>query len=116
MLYLHATKEQDMTTTARPYSVRKQSSGYAASVKWIVVKNPGARRVSVHAEHTREAALAHAEQLNDSNEQHLNNLADPAWVAARDAAIADFQAAEDARTAAFEAVIARQAARRAQEA
>lgn len=96
----------------RPYGVRKQSSGYASSVKWIVVLNPGSRRVSVHGTVSREAALAEAEAMNDEHEQHLDHLADPAWVAARDAKEAEIQAAQDARSAAFAALIERQKAKR----
>jgi hypothetical protein len=49
-----------------PYVVRKQSSGYTASVKWIVVKNPGARRVTVVAHHSQRAAQIEADALNVS--------------------------------------------------
>lgn len=47
-----------------PFSVRKQSSGYTLSEKYIVVKNPGGKRVSVHAHHTREEAVHAADTLN----------------------------------------------------
>ena len=80
------------------------------SVTYYVVRNPGARRVSVHAVTTREIAQAEADRLNDTHEAHLENLADPAWVAARDAALAAQEAAEAARSDAFAALIARQRA------
>jgi hypothetical protein len=53
--------------TQHPYRVRKQSSGYAFSEKWIVVKLLGGGkvgRVSVHAHASRESAQAAADDLN----------------------------------------------------
>jgi hypothetical protein len=47
-----------------PFVVRKVSSGYTGRESFIVVKNPGARRVSVHASVTRETAQVEADTLN----------------------------------------------------
>ena len=58
-----------MTAPARkarrhPFAVRKQSSGYTFSETFIVVRNPGGHRVTVHAHRTREGAQSEADQLN----------------------------------------------------
>jgi hypothetical protein len=50
-----------MTAPARkarkhPFAVRKQTSGYTFSETFIVVRNPGGHRVTVHAHRTREGA------------------------------------------------------------
>lgn len=47
-----------------PYAVRKVVSGYTGHDSYIVVKNPGGKRVSVHAHQTRESAQADADALN----------------------------------------------------
>lgn len=49
---------------ARPYKVRQQTSGYNGATSYIVVKNPGGNRVSVHAHCTRESAQVSADELN----------------------------------------------------
>lgn len=51
---------------AGKFSVRKMVSGRNGDVRWIVVKNPGGRRVSVHAEILRSVAQATADRLNIS--------------------------------------------------
>ena len=53
-----------MSGTRHPYAVRKQASGYSGATTYIVVRNPGGRRVSVHAHVTRESAQAAADELN----------------------------------------------------
>lgn len=53
-----------MTRSKHPFAVRQTKSGYSGEVKYIVVKNPGGRRVSVHAYVTRESAQASADSLN----------------------------------------------------
>lgn len=50
--------------SAHPYAVRKQASGRAASVKFIVVKNPNGGRVSTWPHGTRESAQTEADDLN----------------------------------------------------
>lgn len=50
--------------TRHPYAVRQTKSGYASTTKFLVVLNPGGRRVSVHAHNTRESAQAAADELN----------------------------------------------------
>lgn len=92
-----------------PYRVRQQTSGYTGVTSYIVVKNPGGRRVSVHAHVTRESAQIAADGLNKSEAEHQANLADPEWVAARDAKRAEWEAAEQARSDAFARIIAAQA-------
>lgn len=57
-----------MTTTTdprkgQPYQVRKQTSGRSWDT-YIVVRNPGGRRVSVHPFTSRHAAQASADALN----------------------------------------------------
>lgn len=47
-----------------PFAVRQVRSGYTGERKYIVVKNPGGHRVTVHAHVTRESAQADADQLN----------------------------------------------------
>lgn len=53
-----------MAKSRHPYAVRQTKSGYNGIVKYIVVLNPGGRRVSVHAHHTRTSAQADADSLN----------------------------------------------------
>jgi hypothetical protein len=85
-----------MTSPRRPrYTVRKQSSGYTASVTFYVYDTVRKGRVSVHAG-SRESALVDAARLNASHEEHLANLADPAWLADRDAKLAAQGLAVDA--------------------
>jgi len=60
-----------MTTSAPakkrlPYAVRKQTSGYSGFATWIVVRNPGGRRVSTWPHATPETAQAAADELNIS--------------------------------------------------
>lgn len=50
--------------TRHPFRVRKQSSGRTFSETYIVVMNPGGRRVTVHPHRTRETAQAEADRLN----------------------------------------------------
>ena len=45
-----------------PFSVRKMSG--RGGVKYVVVLNPGQRRVSVHAHVTKDTAWIDADQLN----------------------------------------------------
>lgn len=52
------------TKTRHPYVVRTQASGYGGFPKFIVVRNPGGRRVSVHPHITRESAQSAADELN----------------------------------------------------
>jgi len=52
-----------MAKNKHPYAVRQQRSGYTGQVSYIVVLNPGGRRVSVHAM-SREQAQASADGLN----------------------------------------------------
>lgn len=47
-----------------PYAVRQTKSGYNGAVKYVVVKNPGGQRVSVHATPSRTSAQADADRLN----------------------------------------------------
>lgn len=47
-----------------PYQVRKTTSGRTGVAKFIVVLNPGGRRVSVHPCLTAADAQAAADQLN----------------------------------------------------
>lgn len=47
-----------------PYVVRKQSSGRTLSETYIVVRNPGAQRVSVHGAISKVTAQHEADQLN----------------------------------------------------
>jgi hypothetical protein len=47
-----------------PYAVRETTSGYNGVTKYLVVRNPGGKRVSVHASVTREGAQASADDLN----------------------------------------------------
>lgn len=49
---------------AHPYAVRKVTSGRTGRESFIVVKNPGGRRVSVHAAMHRTTAQAEADELN----------------------------------------------------
>jgi hypothetical protein len=56
-------EEPTMSRTRHPFAVRKVVSGYTGWDSYIVVQNPGGRRVSVHAS-TRECAQADADQLN----------------------------------------------------
>lgn len=51
-------------TKRHPFAVRKTTSGYNGITKFLVVRNPGGRRVSVHAHLTRESAQAAADDLN----------------------------------------------------
>lgn len=56
-----------MVEAARPFRVRRQSSGYASSEKFIVVMlRPGqpASRVTTWPHVTRESAQAEADRLN----------------------------------------------------
>lgn len=48
--------------TPHPFMVRKMTG--RGGVKWIVVRNPGGRRVSVHSTPIRSAAQAQADELN----------------------------------------------------
>lgn len=50
--------------TKHPYAIRQTTSGYNGVTKFLVVKNPGGRRVSVHAHITRQSAQAEADDLN----------------------------------------------------
>jgi len=52
--------------TRHPYAVRKVRSGYTGRESFVVVRNPGGHRVSVHAHVTRESAQADADTLNIS--------------------------------------------------
>jgi hypothetical protein len=47
-----------------PFTVRAQSSGYTRSETFIVVRNPGGRRVTVNPHYAREHAQADADALN----------------------------------------------------
>jgi hypothetical protein len=78
---------QTAAKTKPRYTVRKQSSGWTLSETFYVYDLVRKGRVSVHAG-TREAAQADADALNAEEAQHQANLVDPAWVAARDAALA----------------------------
>lgn len=49
---------------ARPFKVRQQTSGWNGVTSYIVVMNPGGRRVSVHAHYTKQSAQAAADELN----------------------------------------------------
>lgn len=49
---------------AHPYVVRKQSSGRTFSETFVVVRNPGGRRVTTIPHVTRETAQAEADALN----------------------------------------------------
>ena len=56
-----------MTNTGKyrpPYTVRQTKSGYTGEVKYLVVQNPGGRRVSVHAHQSRRSAQFAADDLN----------------------------------------------------
>lgn len=53
-----------MATKKHPYAVRQTTSGYNGVTKYLVVKNPGGRRVSVHAHVTRQSAQFEADDLN----------------------------------------------------
>lgn len=53
-----------MMTREHPFQVRKVTSGRTGVTKFIVVKNPGGRRVTVHAHFLREGAQADADELN----------------------------------------------------
>lgn len=54
--------------TRKPrFTVRKQSSGYSASVKWYVYDTVSKGRVSVHAVIGRDAAQVSADALNISD-------------------------------------------------
>lgn len=52
------------TRQTHPFKVRQQTSGWNGLTSYIVVMNPGGRRVSVHAHQTRESAQAAADALN----------------------------------------------------
>lgn len=53
----------EFNTSNHPYQVRKQTSGRSWDT-YIVVKNPGGRRVSTWPHTTRETAQADADDLN----------------------------------------------------
>jgi hypothetical protein len=62
-------QDRDMNTSAHtghPFSVRKVKSGYTGRETYIVVKNPGAQRVTVHAHHSEDNAWRAANALNIS--------------------------------------------------
>ena len=59
-----------MTTTRRPYAVRKQSSQFYGRDTYYVVRNPGGKRVDRRDTHSdRAGAQMWADHLNDSHEQ-----------------------------------------------
>lgn len=49
--------------TGHPFKVRKVTSGYSGGESFVVVRNPGGRRVSVHSM-SQEQAQADADGLN----------------------------------------------------
>jgi hypothetical protein len=51
-------------TAAHPYAVRQVRSGRTGAMQYIVVKNPGGRRVTFPAHATRQAAQSDADRLN----------------------------------------------------
>lgn len=53
-----------MAAKKHPFQVRQVRSGYTGYKSYIVVKNPGGHRVSVHAYQTRETAQSNADDLN----------------------------------------------------
>ncbi|MGH7743401.1 MAG: hypothetical protein ACREQ5_01070 [Candidatus Dormibacteria bacterium] len=53
-----------MSERRGPFAVRAQTSGWNGISKYIVVMNPGGRRVSVHAHITRSSAQASSDALN----------------------------------------------------
>lgn len=53
-----------MSAKRHPFQVRKVTSGRVSGETWIVVMNPGGRRVSVHAHHSRRSAQLEADDLN----------------------------------------------------
>lgn len=53
-----------MATRKHPFAVRQQTSGYTGASVFIVVRNPGGRRVSVHPYVTRSAAQQDADLCN----------------------------------------------------
>lgn len=52
------------TTRKHPFAVRQQTSGYTGAPVFIVVRNPGGRRVSVCPYLVRSAAQQDADLLN----------------------------------------------------
>lgn len=52
------------TAPKKPYTVRETTSGRTGVTKYVVVLNPGSRRVSNEAHLTRDGAQAAADQLN----------------------------------------------------
>lgn len=72
-----------------PFAVRKTTSGYNGSTSYLVVKNPGGHRVSVHSHIAPETAQSEADDLN------VMDLAKSMWT--EDGAPFDERMAEAAR-------------------
>jgi hypothetical protein len=66
-----------------PYSVRRQTSGgtYTGLIRYVVVRNPGGKRVSEYPPSTELAAWQDADRLNVI---HWAKLFKSPWIQARD--------------------------------